>query len=496
MNWELITFLGYFVILMGVALIFYFNGANKDQEDFFLGGREMGPWVTALSAQASDMSAWLLMGLPGSILAFGFGQMWIGIGLALGTAANWIFCAKRLRTFSLAAGDAITLPQYLSNRFATSSKTLQVICAVIFLVCYTIYVASAYVAGTSVFEMLFPGVSAKVTMTIFALVIVFYTFFGGFKAVCWTDFFQGLLMLAALLIAPIIALFAMNAAGFVTPEDVLPSNYYSFLSSGAFDKASIITIISGLGWGLGYMGMPHILVRYISIKSEKEMKKSRIIGSTWTIIIVAMASVVGIVARRYFGADPTLMADSSQAFISMVRAIFPALIAGILLSAILAASMSTADSQLLASSSAFASDVYKPMFRKNASDKEMLWAGRIVVIIISVVAFIIANSPSCSSIMDLVSNAWGAFGSAFGPVILLSLYWKRLNYQGALAGIVAGFAVDMVWFKFFASSTGLYEIVPGFFAGLLVTVLVSLITKAPSEEVVKTFEEGKLRTEE
>lgn len=211
---------------------------------------------------------------------------------------------------------------------------------------------------------------------------------------------------------------------------------------------------------------------------------------------MAMASVVGIVARRYFGADPTLMADSSQAFISMVRAIFPALIAGILLSAILAASMSTADSQLLASSSAFASDVYKPMFRKNASDKEMLWAGRIVVIIISVVAFIIANSPSCSSIMDLVSNAWGAFGSAFGPVILLSLYWKRLNYQGALAGIVAGFAVDMVWFKFFASSTGLYEIVPGFFAGLLVTVLVSLITKAPSEEVVKTFEEGKLRTEE
>jgi sodium/proline symporter len=495
-NYELIAFIAYFVLVIGVGVYFFFKSKGEaGEKDYFLGGRNMNGMVAALSAGASDMSAWVLMGLPGSIFAYGLGQTWISIGLAIGTVCAWVFIAPRLRRLSIKFGDSITIPQYLTNRFMTTNHVLQLACAIIFMIAYCIYAASSIKACGTLFNTVM-GIKESYAMIGASVIIVVYTFLGGFNAVCWTDFFQGLLMLAALLIAPIIALFAMNAAGFVTPEDVLPSNYYSFLSSGAFDKASIITIISGLGWGLGYMGMPHILVRYISIKSEKEMKKSRIIGSTWTIIIVAMASVVGIVARRYFGADPTLMADSSQAFISMVRAIFPALIAGILLSAILAASMSTADSQLLASSSAFASDVYKPMFRKNASDKEMLWAGRIVVIIISVVAFIIANSPSCSSIMDLVSNAWGAFGSAFGPVILLSLYWKRLNYQGALAGIVAGFAVDMVWFKFFASSTGLYEIVPGFFAGLLVTVLVSLITKAPSEKVVKTFEEGKLRTEE
>ena len=207
MNWEIITFLGYFVILLGVALIFYFNGSNKNSEDFFLGGRSMGPWVTALSAQASDMSAWLLMGLPGSILAFGFGQMWIGIGLALGTAANWILCAKRLRTFSKAADDAITVPQYLTNRFGVDSRTLQLVCALIFLFAYTIYVASALVAGTSVFNTLFPEISPKVAMLVFLLIIVAYTFFGGFTAVCWTDFFQGMLMMLALMLVPIVVYF-------------------------------------------------------------------------------------------------------------------------------------------------------------------------------------------------------------------------------------------------------------------------------------------------
>ncbi len=207
MNWEITTFLGYFVILLGVALVFYFNGSNKNSEDFFLGGRSMGPWVTALSAQASDMSAWLLMGLPGSILAFGFGQMWIGIGLALGTAANWILCARRLRTFSKAADDAITVPQYLTNRFAVNSRTLQLVCALIFLFAYTIYVASALVAGTSVFSTLFPQISPNTAMLVFLLIIVAYTFFGGFAAVCWTDFFQGLLMMLALMLVPIVVYF-------------------------------------------------------------------------------------------------------------------------------------------------------------------------------------------------------------------------------------------------------------------------------------------------
>ena len=273
MNWEIITFIAYFVILLGVALVFYFNGTNQNSEDFFLGGQSMGPWVTALSAQASDMSAWLLMGLPGSILAFGFGQMWIGIGLALGTAANWILCAKRLRTFSKAADDAITLPQYLTNQFAVSSRALQLACALIFLFAYTIYVASALVAGTSVFSTLFPDVSPKVAMFVFLLIIVAYTFFGGFAAVCWTDFFQGLLMMLALMLVPIVVFFGHRAL--LDPTALTTVYEYTDAATGtvtqcAFGGGIFNTswqdILSGLGWGLGYFGMPHILIRFMPIE--------------------------------------------------------------------------------------------------------------------------------------------------------------------------------------------------------------------------------------
>ena len=484
MNWEIIVFLGYFIILLGVALVFYFNGSNKNSEDFFLGGRSMGPWVTALSAQASDMSAWLLMGLPGSILAFGFGQMWIGIGLALGTAANWILCAKRLRTFSKAADDAITVPQYLTNRFAVDSRSLQLVCALIFLFAYTIYVASALVAGTSVFTTLFPDVSPKLAMFVFLLIIVAYTFFGGFTAVCWTDFFQGMLMLAALMLTPILALFVMKGADFVAPVMAVPENYYNVLSGGGFNWKSMSDIISGLGWGLGYFGMPHILVRYLSIKSEHEMRKSQIIGCSWIVLILAMSAVVGLIGRQFLGE----IDNENLVFVHMVRRLFPAFISGVLLSAILAAAMSTADSQLLASSSAFASDIYKPVIRKDATDHEMQWAGRIIVILISVVAYFIAADPNCGGIMALVECAWAGFGSAFGPVILLSLYWRRLTYSGAVAGVCVGFAVDALWYAFLSTPTGLYEIIPGFLCGLIAAVVVSLCSKAPSKEVTDLFD--------
>ena len=484
MNWEIITFLGYFIILLGVALIFYFNGSNKNSEDFFLGGRSMGPWVTALSAQASDMSAWLLMGLPGSILAFGFGQMWIGIGLALGTAANWILCARRLRTFSKAANDSITVPQYLTNRFAVDSRSLQLVCALIFLFAYTIYVASALVAGTSVFTTLFPDISPKIAMFVFLLIIVAYTFFGGFTAVCWTDFFQGMLMLAALMLTPILALFVMKGADFVAPVMAVPENYYNVLSGGGFNWKSMSDIISGLGWGLGYFGMPHILVRYLSIKSEHEMRKSQIIGCSWILVILAMSAVVGLIGRQFLGE----IDNENLVFVHMVRRLFPAFISGVLLSAILAAAMSTADSQLLASSSAFASDIYKPVIRKDATDHEMQWAGRIIVILISVVAYFIAADPNCGGIMALVECAWAGFGSAFGPVILLSLYWRRLTYSGAVAGVCVGFAVDALWYAFLSTPTGLYEIIPGFLCGLIAAVVVSLCSKAPSKEVTDLFD--------
>ena len=292
-----------------------------------------------------------------------------------------------------------------------------------------------------------------------------------------------LLMLAALMLAPIFAVFAMNAADFVAPAVNVGEDYYKLVPSAA-------DVLSGLAWGLGYFGMPHIIVRYLSIRSEKEMKRSRVIGSTWTVLILAASVIVALVGRKFIG-DALVDGQQNLLFITVVRLVFPTFIGGILLSAILAAAMSTADSQLLASSSAFASDIYKPIFRKSASDKEMLWAGRAMVVVISVVAYLIAVNPNSGGIMALVSNAWGFFGAAFGPVILLALYWKRLTYSGAVAGVVIGFGVDFLWFKFLAGSTGIYELLPGFVCGLIAAVVVSLISKAPSKEVTDLFELAK-----
>ena len=324
MNWEITTFIAYFVILLGVALVFYFNGTNKNSEDFFLGGRSMGPWVTALSAQASDMSAWLLMGLPGSILAFGFGQMWIGIGLAIGTAANWILCAKRLRTFSKAANDSITLPQYLTNRFAVDSRALQLVCALIFLFAYTIYVASALVAGTSVFTTLFPDISPKIAMFAFLLIIVAYTFFGGFAAVCWTDFFQGLLMMAALMLVPIVVYFGHSEL--LDPTALETVYEYTDAATGAVTQcafgggifnASWQDIVSGLGWGLGYFGMPHILVRFMSIEKPSMIKKSSIVAIIWVVISLFSAVMIAYFGRMIMGEE--LLTHGNQTAISNMK---------------------------------------------------------------------------------------------------------------------------------------------------------------------------------
>jgi sodium/proline symporter len=370
----------------------------------------------------------------------------------------------------------------------TDHKALQIISAMVFVVVYCIYSASSISACGTLFNTVL-GIDPSIAMIVATAIIVLYTFLGGFNAVCWTDFFQGLLMLAALMLCPIIAVFAMETPGFVAEgSTVLPEHYFNILSSGSLNWASIADIITGLGWGLGYFGMPHILVRYISIKSEKEMKKSQIIGCCWTTVILTTASIVGLVGREFLGDS---LGDQSLVFITMVRHLFPAFLAGVFLSAIIAASMSTADSQLLASSSAFASDVYKAKIRKNASNKEIMWAGRVVVVIIAIVAFIIANSPSCEGIMALVECAWGGFGSAFGPAILLALYWKRFTYSGAVAGIVTGFAVDAVWYAILTNVTGIYEIVPGFFCGLIAAIVVSLLSKTPSQEVIAAFEMAK-----
>ena len=475
-NAELLVFLVYLVFMVGIGIYFFLRSKSGGEKGYFLGGRQMGPWVSALSAGASDMSAWVLMGLPASIYAAGLGQAWIAIGLAIGYTVSWLVEAPRLRKYSIAAKDSITIPQYLTNRFLSSSKALQVICAVIFLVAYTIYAASSIKACGTLFNTVL-GIDATIAMYVAAVIIICYTFLGGFSAVCWTDFFQGLLMLGALLIAPIFALAIINTQGGAVTMGQLPDNYWNLFTNWK-------DILSGLGWGQGYFGMPHIIIRFMSLRSDKDLKKSAKIGIIWTLLILLFSVAAGIIGHIFLGE----IEDSSVVFITMVRKIFPALVSGLLLSAILAAAMSTADSQLLASASAFASDVYKPVIRKDkATDKEMLWAGRYVVLAISVIAVMIAANPNSGTIMGLVENAWGVFGAAFGPAILLSLFWRRFNFAGAVAGILTGAAVDILWLVCL-KSTGLYEIIPGFLASLIVAVVVSLATKAPSSEVTAIFD--------
>ena len=481
-NVESFIFVVYLAFMLGVGIYFFIRSKDAGEKDYFLGGRSMGPWVSALSAGASDMSAWSLMGLPASVFAMGMGQTWIGVGLLIGYALSWILEAKRLRDFTIVADDSITVPQYLTNRFKTANGSIRLVCAILFLVAYTIYAASSIKACGTLFNTV-TGMDPTAAMYLAAVIIISYTFLGGYSAVCWTDFFQGMLMLVALLAAPIVALAMLNSgAGVMTAADLEAEvpGYWNFFTADWRD------IISGLGWGLGYFGMPHIIVRFMSLESDKSLKKSRVIGITWTAIILGFGCAVGAIGHLLLGD----VADSSTVFIQVVRFIFPSVICGILLSAILAAAMSTADSQLLAASSAFASDVYKPMFRKNASDKEMLWAGRIVVIAISVVAVLIASNPNSGTIMGLVENAWGLFGAAFGPAIVLSLYWKRFNFEGCIAAIIVGGLADVAWLIWLKPVTGIYEIVPATILGLIVGVIVTKATPAPSKEVEDLFDKA------
>ncbi len=497
--YELAMFIAYFLFVLIIGIVLFFKHKDKGEKDYFLGGRNMNGWVSALSAGASDMSNWVLMGLPGAICILGLGQVWISIGLIIGTVLSWIFVAPKLRRYAIKADDSITVPQFFTNRFKSKNHALSIACAVIFVAGYCLYAASSIVACGKIFNLI-TGVDKQLSMVISAIIILAYTMLGGFSAVCWTDFFQGMIMLLALMTLPIVALFVLEK----DPEVITGATYYSFLSTGSLDWSSVANILTGLGWGIGYFGMPHIVVRYMSIKSEKEMRKSQIIGSTWTFLILLMATVVGLLAHEYIGTE--INSDNKESvFIILVRKLFDsgalALIGGLLLSAVVAAAMSTADSQLLASSSAFSSDIYKGVIKKSASDKEIMWIGRIVVCVITIVALLIAVFFEKTSIMSLVSAAWSIFGSAFGAVMLLCLFWKRFNYKGACAGVITGFLVSVLWLVLFnfeyygftsiIYNTELYEIVPGFILSLVVAVTVSLLTKAPNKEVLKLFESAK-----
>ncbi|MCQ2353031.1 MAG: sodium/proline symporter [Victivallaceae bacterium] len=472
---ESIVFVIYLAFMLSIGIYFFFRDRNGGEKTYFLGDRKMGAWVGALSAGASDMSAWVLMGLPTAIYAAGLGEVWISAGLAIGYACSWIFEAPRLRSFSVVAGDAITIPQYLSNRFLSKSKSLQVICALVFLFAYTIYTASSIKACGILFHKVI-GIETLTAMYISVFIIVGYTFLGGFSAVCWTDFFQGLLILGAMLIAPVFATFVLEPSA-------QPINDPGFWNAfGDWKK-----IVSGLAWGLGYFGMPHIIIRFMSIKSQKELKKSAVIGISWTVLIVFFAALIGIIGRIKLGMNEEIC-QNELVFVQMVRMIFPGVISGILLSAVLAASMSTADSQLLSASSALVSDIYKPIVCKGeVNNRELIWIGRAVVLIVALAALALATHPGAGSIMGLVSNAWGVFGAAFGPAILLSLFWKRFNFSGAVFGILGGAVADILWL-ICLPSTGIYELFPGFVIGLIAAVIATLATPKPSEDVLSLFE--------
>ena len=477
---EIIVFIVYLLFMLGIGVFFFIRTKSGGEKTYFLGGREMGPWVTALSAGASDMSAWVLMGLPTAIYSLGMGQVWIPVGLIIGYSISWIVEAPRLRRFSIVANDSITIPQYLKNRFLEKSNVLQIICAIVFLIAYTIYSASSFKACGTLFNTVL-GIDPTVAMYLAAVIIVGYTFLGGFSAVCWTDFFQGLLIFAGMMIAPI---FAVSMIDMSNMSQIAASNpnYWNAFTDWK-------EIVSGLAWGLGYFGMPHIIIRFMSMRSQKDMKKSAIIGITWTLFIVVFAVAIGITGLAFLGFDEKT-SENSLVFITMVRRIFPGIMSGILLSAVLAASMSTADSQLLSASSSFASDLYKPVFRKNkASNNEMQWVGRIVVLAIALISLLIASNPESGSIMSLVTNAWGLFGAAIGPSILLSLFWKRFSFKGAVAGIATGAIADICW-MILCSSTGIYEIIPGFAAGMIAAVVTTLVTKKPSKEVEELFDKA------
>lgn len=471
------TFIAYLVLMLGIGVIAYQR--TKNSSDYFLGGRSLGPWPAALSAGASDMSGWLLLGLPGYAYAAGIEAFWLAGGLLVGTWLNWLINAKRLRTYSITT-DALTLPEFLSRRFNDKSKLIQVISAFFILLFFLFYTSSGLVAGGKLFETVF-GLDYSTAVIIGTVCVVSYTLFGGFLAVSWTDLVQGLLMAAALMIVPITALeggFGQlgNDLAAINPE------LLTLWDDSKGEPLSAIAIISLVAWGLGYFGQPHILARFKASRSNKDLTTARRIAVIWTALSMAGAILVGLVGLVYVTNSGVSIDDGEKIFMLLVNSLFHPVIAGILLAAILAAVMSTADSQLLVSSSALAEDFYKQVFKKDASSEEIVMVGRIAVVGISVVALVLAMTPD-SSVLGLVSYAWAGFGAAFGPALILSLYWERMNRNGALAGIVVGGVTIVIWKQLSGGWFDVYEIVPGIIFSTLAIVGVSLTTGEPEEAV-------------
>jgi len=461
---TLISFIIYLIIIFILGIIAYRQTHNL--ADYMLGGRRLGSGVVALSAGASDMSGWLLLGLPGALYASGLNQIWIAVGLIIGAYLNWLFVANRLRVYTETANNALTIPEFLHNRF--HSNLLRIISALLIFLFFTFYVSSGLVSGAILFESSF-DLNYTTALWMGAIVIMLYTFIGGFLAVSWTDVLQGILMLLALIIVPLVTLSEVGGweAMSVTISEIDPTRL------DVFKGMSLLGIISLMAWGLGYFGQPHILVRFMAIKSAQEMPKARRIGMSWMIVSTLGAVLTGFIGIAYFADNP--LENSEKVFLALSQVLFNPWVAGFLLAAILSAIMSTIDSQLLVSSSAITDDFYQAYLRPNASQRELVWVGRFSVIIVAIVALALAHNRD-NTIMDLVAYAWAGFGSSFGPVIIFSLFWSRMTRTAALVGMIVGAMTVVIWERltvFEIIPFSLYEMVPAFLLSSFAIVVVS-----------------------
>ena len=446
----------------------------------------MGPWLTSMSAEASDMSGWMLMGLPGYAYLNGFSSVWTGIGLIVGTWANWVLISKRLRNYTEVANNSLTIPDYLSNRFEESKNGLRLICAVFIILFFIIYTSSGFVAAGKLFNTIL-GIPYFESLLIGAFVVVFYTFLGGFSAVALTDFIQGTMMFFTVIYVPVAASIALG--GPAPTFDLLSqqgADYFSFMPDSSGTAALLVMMVSSLGWGLGYFGQPHILVKFMAISDAKDLKKSTRIAMTWVLLSLMFSIAIGIVGKAYLS-TPLENANAERVFILMAESLSTPFITGIIWSAILAAIMSTSSSQLLVTSSAVSRDLFQAFLSKDASQKTLIRISRLSVLFVSAVAVYLGSDPN-SYIFSIVSYAWAGFGACFGGTVLLSLYWKRMTLKGAYAGVITGGLTVLIW-KHFAWF-GLYELVPGFLFSVIAIIAVSLLDKKPSQSICDTFEKA------
>ncbi|ABS64692.1 sodium/proline symporter [Parvibaculum lavamentivorans DS-1] len=470
-----VTIILYLLAMLALGVAAY--RFTRNLKDYILGGRQLGGAVAALSAGASDMSGWLMLGLPGAIYASGLNQIWIAVGLVAGALLNWRFIARRLRRYTERAGDALTIPDYFENRFADRSRVLRVASAFVILIFFTIYTSAGLVSGAILFEQVF-GLDYRIALLVGTVSILSYTAIGGFLGVCWTDTVQGVMMFLALLIVPAVAITSMGGWGatMTATSAVAPAGVFD-----AFHDTGVIGAVSLMAWGLGYFGQPHTLARFMALRDERDMPAAQMIGMTWMVLALYGAIATGLAGIGYFAAAP--LDNPETVFLSLSQSLFNPWIAGILLAAVLAAIMSTVSSQLLVSSSVIAEDFWKRLLRPQAEAGELLNIGRGSVFVISIAAFLLALDRD-SSVLSLVAYAWAGFGAAFGPVVVLSLFWRRMTRDGALAGMVVGAVTVIVWKQFSGGIFEIYEILPGFIFASIAIAGVSLLGRAPGPEVV------------